>query len=97
MSNQSVYEKIEQNVINQLENGIIPWRKCYHVNGSRFAISHQSKQRYGLLNQLLLSMPGEYWTFNQARKEGYRVKKGSKSEKIYFWKLIDVADLRFEV
>ena len=43
---------------------------------------------YGLLNQFLLREPGEYWTFNQAKKEGYGIRKGAKSRKIYFWKVI---------
>jgi len=89
MSNQTIYAKIEANIISQLENGIIPWRKCYHTSGNNLSISHQTGQCYGLLNQFLLPLPGEYWTFNQARKEGYHVRKGAKSSKIYFWSMIE--------
>lgn len=89
MNNNEIYERIEANIIDQLEHGIIPWRKCYHVEESgMFAVSHQSGQVYGLLNQFLLMHPGEYWTFNQAKKEGYHIRKGAKSRKIYFWRMV---------
>ncbi len=95
MSNQSIYAKIEANIVNQLEHGIIPWRKCYHVSKDGLAVSHQTGRQYGLLNQILLPLSGEYWTFNQARKEGYHVRKGAVSSKIYFWKVVSDKDVRF--
>lgn len=89
MNNNEIYARIEANILNQLENGIIPWRKCYHVTENQLSISHQSGLEYGMLNQFLLPLPGEYWTFNQAIKEGYHVRKGAKSSKIYFWSIVN--------
>lgn len=88
MSNQAIYEMIEREVISQLENGIIPWRQCYHLLGGDCAISSQTKKPYSFLNQMLLHEPGEYWTFNQAVKQGFHIRKGSKSRKIVFWKVM---------
>lgn len=88
MKANEIYEMIEKKVIEQLENGIIPWRRCYHVSSGDLCISHQSGEPYSLLNQFLLELPGEYWTFEQAKKEGYSVRKGAKSSKIVFWKIL---------
>lgn len=88
MSNQSIYEMIEDQVISQLVNGIIPWKRCYHIRGCDCAISHQTKEPYSFLNQMLLMVPGEYWTFNQAVKSGLNVRKGAKAKKIFFWKVM---------
>lgn len=90
MNNQQIYEMIEKEIVSQLENGIVPWRKCYHLRGVGCAISHQTKEPYSLLNQFLLSEPGEYWTFNQAAKSGFHVRKGAKARKIFFWRTLEV-------
>lgn len=83
-----IYEIIQARVASQLENGIIPWRRCYHLRGGEACISHQTKQEYSLLNQFMLDAPGEYWTFKQAQSEGYRIKKGAKAQKVVFWKVL---------
>ena len=90
MNNQQIYEMIEKEIVSQLENGIIPWKRCYHLRGVGCAISHQTKEPYSFLNQFLLSQPGEYWTFNQATNAGLKVRKGAKARKIFFWKTFDV-------
>ena len=97
MNNQQIYEMIEKEIVSQLENGIIPWKRCYHLRGTGCAISHQTKEPYSFLNQFLLMQPGEYWTFNQATKAGLKVRKGAKAKKIFFWKTFSVEkDVRQE-
>lgn len=90
MSTQDIYAMIEQNVISQLENGIIPWKRCYHVNEHSVCVSHSTGRMYSLLNQMILGEPGEYWTFNQARSAGYSIRKGSHARKVVFWKVLNV-------
>lgn len=91
MSQKTIYNMIEERVLDQLENGLIPWRKCYHVNESNsFCVSHQTKRPYSLLNQMLLGEPGEYWTFSQVKNQGYVIKKGSKARQIFFFDNIPV-------
>lgn len=92
MKTTSIYEMIEKKVTEQLEQGIIPWRRCYHINSGDVCISHQTGNMYSLLNQMLLDIPGEYWTFEQIQKEGYRVRKGAKASKIVFWKTLQYKD-----
>lgn len=82
-----LYSEISTRIIEQLEQGIIPWRKPWSgVNSG--AISHVTGRPYSLLNQFLLAKPGEYVTFNQCKKEGGSVKKGAKSRIVVFWKVL---------
>ena len=54
----NIYEVITQRFIEQLENGVIPWRKPW--TGTRNgAYSRCSKRPYSLLNQMMLGKPGE--------------------------------------
>lgn len=81
-----LYQEITDRMIEELENGIIPWRKPW-TGVTTGAISHTTGRPYSLINQYLLRKPGEYLTFNQAKKEGGRIKKGAKAQFIVFWKI----------
>ena len=82
----SVYEMVTERIINQLEKGIIPWRKPW--TGIRSgAYNRISKKSYSLLNQMLLKHKGEYATFKQWQDLGGHVRKGEKSEIVVFWKI----------
>ena len=82
-----LYSEITNGIIEQLEQGVIPWKKPWTgVNSG--AISHATGRAYSLLNQMLLARPGEYITFNQCKQEGGKVKKGAKSKIVVFWKVL---------
>lgn len=85
-----VYAEVTARIIEQLEQGTIPWRKPWIASGA--AISHSTGKAYSLLNQILLARPGEYATFKQIQQEGGRVKKGAKSSMVVFWKWIEEED-----
>lgn len=89
MSVTDVYSLIEESVISQLQNGIIPWHRPYKVNELNEAISHKSQMPYSFINQCLLNEPGEYWTFEQIASSRHKLRKGSRAKKIVFWKIID--------
>ena len=85
----TVYEIIADRIIKELESGRIPWRKPW--TGVRTgAYSGATGRPYSLLNQLLLSEPGEYWTYKQVTDKGGTIKKGEKSQMIVFWKWVVV-------
>lgn len=87
-----VYEAVTKRIIAQLEQGVIPWRKDWiGVGGknNRLAVSWAKSKPYSLLNQFLLGEPGEYITFNQCKKAGGKVKKGSESRMVVFWKMLE--------
>jgi antirestriction protein ArdC len=81
-----LYNEIANRIIEQLESGVIPWRKPWSGRPDG-AISHATGRPYSLINQMLLDRPGEYLTFNQVKTEGGKVKKGAKARFVVFWKV----------
>lgn len=86
MSNNTYYEEITNAVIEQLKKGIIPWEQPWVGCGG--AYSHATGKPYSFINQLILQEPGEYYTFNQVKEAGGKIKKGAKSKRIFFWKFL---------
>jgi len=85
-----LYQEVTNRIMEQLENGVIPWEKPWISAGN--AVSHATGKPYSLLNQMLLGRPGEYVTFNQCQAEGGKVRKGEKSQMVVFWKWIEQED-----
>ena len=85
-----LYQEVTNRIMEQLENGLIPWRKPWISVGN--AVSHATGKPYSLLNQMLLGRPGEYVTFKQCQAEGGKVRKGEKSQMVVFWKWIEQED-----
>lgn len=87
----SVYEMVTDRIIEQLENGVIPWEKPW--TGVRSgAFNRVSKKSYSLLNQMLLKNEGEYATFKQWTELGGKIRRGEKSEIIVFWKVLPIEE-----
>lgn len=85
-----VYTIITNKIIENLEKGIIPWKKPWiGVSG---AFNRVSGKSYSMLNQMLLEHNGEYLTFNQITSLGGTVKKGAKSEMVVFFKMNEYED-----
>ena len=82
-----IYAEVTERIIQQMEQGIIPWEKPWVGNDS--IVSHETGKGYSILNQILLGKPGEYATFKQIQKEGGHVKKGAKSKIVVFWKMLE--------
>lgn len=81
-----LYQEITDKIIEQMEQGIIPWRKPW--TGVRSgAISHATGRAYSIINQMLLGEPGEYLTFNQCKAEGGKIRKGENGKVVVFWKM----------
>ena len=85
-----IYSEITARIMEQMEQGIIPWQKPWIACGK--AISRTTGKPYSLLNQMLLGRPGEYLTFKQCQDAGGKVKKGEKSQMVVFWKWIETED-----
>lgn len=82
-----VYQMVTDRIIEQMQNGIIPWHKPWHMagNAEEMAINYVTRRPYSLVNQWLLLEPGEYLTFKQVTALGSKVKKGSKSRFVVFF------------
>ncbi len=82
-----VYQMVTDRIIEQMQNGIIPWHKPWHMagNAEEMAINYVTRRPYSLVNQWLLLDSGEYLTFKQVTALGGKVKKGSKSRFVVFF------------
>ena len=58
-----IYEEVTRRIVEQMEQGKIPWHKPWIADGS--CVSYATGKPYSLLNQMLLGKPGEYLTFRQ--------------------------------
>lgn len=87
-----LYTEITNEIIAQLEQGIIPWQKPW-TGAADGAISYNTGKPYSLINQMLLQKPGEYITFNQCKAAGGHVKKGAKARFVVFWKIYQKQDI----
>jgi len=86
-----VYEIITKQITEKLEKGCVPWHKPW--KGSDLPVSLISKKAYRGINVLILLLQGftsQYWlTFNQCKKLGGKIKKGSKGTPVIFWNWFD--------
>lgn len=81
----TVYEMVTERIINELEQGTIPWEKPWSGRRSG-AYNFVSKKSYSLMNQMMLKHRGAYGTFKQWTEKGGKIRKGEKSEIVVFWK-----------
>lgn len=72
--------KFTNKIIQQLENGTVPWQKSWCGGVSYNYISNEA---YSTSNQIFL-IPGAYLTFKQVKDLGGKVKKGTKASSIVF-------------
>lgn len=86
-----VYEIVTNRIIEQLEKGVIPWRKPWSNGKLRFPINWVTKKPYRGINRWILPA-GEYATFRQIQEAGGRVKKGEKSHIVVYWNWFEKED-----
>ena len=84
----NVYEIVTEQSLEQLQRGVVPWRKPWNTAPPRNLVT---QKEYRGINPFLLASQGygsPYWlTFNQAQKLGGHVKRGAKSSLVTFWKI----------
>lgn len=91
MTKTNVYQMVTDRIISELEKGYIPWEKSW-TGVKTGAYNRITKKPYSILNQMLLKHSGEYATFKQWTNLGGKIKKGSKSEIIVFWKISQIEE-----
>ena len=80
MKTNNLYNQITNEIVKQLEAGIVPWQKPWQNGTFMGCVSHTSGKPYSLLNQWLLNYrSGEYLTYKQIQAEGGRVKAGENA------------------
>lgn len=88
-----VYTEINNKVMEQLESGIIPWKKSWK-GAVNVAYNRITKKPYSFLNQLMLGKGGEFATFKQWSELGGKVRKGEKCSQVFFWKMIETEEVK---
>jgi len=82
----NVYEIVTNQIIAQLERGVVPWRKPWRTE---MPCNLVSGKPYRGINVFLLGMqarPSKYWlTFKQANQLGGHVRAGEKATVVTFW------------
>lgn len=88
----NVYQIVTDRIVEQMEQGIIPWQKPWTYAGAKMgdlrqvAINYVTRRPYSMLNQWLLGFrPGEYLSYKQATQLGGKVRKGAKAGMVVFW------------
>lgn len=89
----SSINQINQIILEKMAQGKIAWQKSWI--GESSALNAISKKPYKGVNSILLNMELEegqspyFATFNQIQELGGKLKKGSKGQPIFFFKLLD--------
>lgn len=87
------FDYINSQLINRLEKGGLFWRKPFQRGIPR---NYFTKRPYSGINNLLLcknDYPSPFYaTFLQIKQNNFKLKKGSKSDLIIFWKILEVLD-----
>jgi antirestriction protein ArdC len=85
----TIYESVTLTILNSLKQGVVPWRKPWHVNAS-LPTSLSTGKPYRGVNTFLLSLTPytdhRWLTFNQVKERGGTVRKGERSTMVVFWK-----------
>ena len=80
----NVYQMITDRIIEQMEKGLIPWRKPWSGTQDG-AVNYVTRKPYSMLNQMMLGKPGEWLTFKQIKALGGTLKKGAKGGIVCFY------------
>ncbi len=95
MSNNEIYQRITDLVIEQLEKGVKPWARPF-VSPGVLPMNLISKAPYRGINLFILSSLGfgspYFLTFKQVKRLGGTVIKGESSTPIVFWKFLTKKD-----
>ncbi len=85
-----VYEIIVNQIIEKLEQGVIPWRKSWW---GWVPTNYLNNREYKGINRLILSMndfsTNYYLTYKQIKKLKWSIKPWSKATKIIYWDIIE--------
>ncbi len=86
-----VYQIVNDKIIEQLNNGTVPWRKPWTDAGLPQNII--SKKFYRGINMMMLGMEGYehnlFLSFKQVHDIGGKVKKGEKGHIVVYWSQLD--------
>jgi antirestriction protein ArdC len=84
----SVYDIVTARIVEELERGVVPWRRPW---SAKLPVNLISQKAYRGLNVLTLGSqgyPSRFWlTFNQATKLGGRIRRGEHASPVIYWNI----------
>jgi antirestriction protein ArdC len=93
-----VFQIVTNQIIEKLKEGVVPWDQPWKIS---FPKNMVSKKPYHGINLILLGFLeyGSPWflTFKQIKELGGKVKKGSNSHLVVFWKIISKGTGEYDV
>lgn len=82
------YQEVTNKIITLLEKGVTPWRCTWNKYG--LARNYATGHTYTGINAFLMNLSPHpiplFMSFKQAKAKGGKIKKGAKSERVYFYK-----------
>jgi antirestriction protein ArdC len=96
-----LYQEVTDKIVAAIEAGTAPWQRPWNkVASAGMPMNGVSSRPYNGVNALLLMMATQtqaysdnrWFTFKQVNELGAKVKKGSKSTPVYFFKMLDARD-----
>lgn len=92
----SVFARVTEQIIAELEQGVPPWVKPWSTHNDPLPRNAVSQRLYRGINTLVLSMrgyPSNQWlTYRQALSLGGSVRKGEKATPVVFFEMAEVED-----
>jgi len=94
-----LYQEVTDKIIAAIEAGTAPWQRPWtEVRAAGMPMNGATERPYSGVNAVLLMMTAQaqgftdnrWFTMKQANDMGLRVRKGSTSTPVYFFKMLDV-------
>jgi len=91
-----LYQVVTDLIIEQLENGTVPWHQPWSTSGGGLPVSMSTGKTYRGINVMLLDLEaqahgyGSHWwgTYDQIHRLGGQVRKGERGSLVVFWKML---------
>ena len=87
-TSRSVYDIITARIVEELERGVVPWRRPW---AAKLPVNLISQKEYRGLNVLTLGSqgyPSRFWlTCNQTTKLGGRIRRGEHASPVIYWNI----------
>lgn len=89
----NIADEYAAEIIRQIKEGVAPWQKGWKAGEFHMPFNPASGTNYKGVNVIMLAGHGladpRWMTFKQAENKGWKVKKGSKSQRVVFWQWQD--------